>query len=427
VLLALMAAVGLFLFRCVIARPVGATEEDRTLRAVTIAGFVAVAAGLVLVPVYLLLSTAKFAARSALDVGALVPLARLSSFGRGISDLEVAARAVRSRGRGSPSGSTGRTGRGARSSSCSRSARPPRAPRRCCSSPGSPATPAQTSPARARARARLGAPRGRLGLARRPVGLLVLWSGGAARAADARARDRRAALLARRARRRADARRDRDAPDDRAPATLGALWETGYGRAISVKIGLLGLALVLGAVNLLVTTPRLARAGAREDPALGGARRAAPAAHGLGRGRARRRDRVRRRRADEPAAAGQRARPGAATRSRRVGPGRCAAAWRRRARARSSASSRTRGAPMGFGRRPRARRRAADRRDRRRALRHARHGHGPAGYKLARGRARPYRRNGMPLLMVGNWGVTFEVTPPAGAPYSFVVVDQANG
>jgi len=33
----------------------------------------------------------------------------------------------------------------------------------------------------------------------------------------------------------------------------------------------------------------------------------------------------------------------------------------------------------------------------------------------------------MPLIMVGNWGVTYEVTPRAGAPYSFVVVDRANG
>jgi hypothetical protein len=33
----------------------------------------------------------------------------------------------------------------------------------------------------------------------------------------------------------------------------------------------------------------------------------------------------------------------------------------------------------------------------------------------------------MPLIMVGNWGVTFDVTPRAGPPYSFVVVDHANG
>src|SRR5205085_11105507 len=89
VLACLMAAVGLFLFRLVIARPAGATEEDRSLRAVTIAGFAAIGGGLVLVPVYLLLATATFSTRSALDVGGLWPLLRLSSFGRGISDLEI--------------------------------------------------------------------------------------------------------------------------------------------------------------------------------------------------------------------------------------------------------------------------------------------------------------------------------------------------
>ena len=49
----------------------------------------ALAAALVLVPVYLLLSTAKFATLAVTDVGALLPLVRISSFGRGISDLEV--------------------------------------------------------------------------------------------------------------------------------------------------------------------------------------------------------------------------------------------------------------------------------------------------------------------------------------------------
>jgi hypothetical protein len=52
---------------------------------------------------------------------------------------------------------------------------------------------------------------------------------------------------------------------------------------------------------------------------------------------------------------------------------------------------------------------------------------GQQAYKLRETGPGQYRRNGMPLLMVGNWGVTFDVTPRAGAPYSFVVVDHANG
>ena len=49
--------------------------------------------------------------------------------------------------------------------------------------------------------------------------------------------------------------------------TLNALWLTGYGVAILVKIGLLAAAMALGAGNLLRTKPRLA--AARERPELG--------------------------------------------------------------------------------------------------------------------------------------------------------------
>jgi len=45
---------------------------------------------------------------------------------------------------------------------------------------------------------------------------------------------------------------------------LAALWETSYGKAILVKIGLLAAAMLLGAVNLLHTKPRLV--AARNDP-----------------------------------------------------------------------------------------------------------------------------------------------------------------
>jgi copper transport protein len=44
--------------------------------------------------------------------------------------------------------------------------------------------------------------------------------------------------------------------------TLASLWETGYGQALLVKIALLLVALLLGAVNLLRTKPRL-QAGER--------------------------------------------------------------------------------------------------------------------------------------------------------------------
>ena len=39
---------------------------------------------------------------------------------------------------------------------------------------------------------------------------------------------------------------------------------------------------------------------------------------------------------------------------------------------------------------------------------------GQEAYKLRETGPGQYRRNAMPLIMVGNWGVTFEVTPRAG-------------
>jgi hypothetical protein len=52
---------------------------------------------------------------------------------------------------------------------------------------------------------------------------------------------------------------------------------------------------------------------------------------------------------------------------------------------------------------------------------------GQQAFKLRETSPGVYRRSGMPLIMVGHWGVTFDVSPRAGAPYSFVVVDKANG
>ncbi len=425
-MLSLMLAIGLFLFRCVIARPVGATEEDRSLRAVTVAFACALAAALVLVPVYLLLSTAKFATLAVTDVGALLPLLRISSFGRGISDLEVLLALF-----------------GVAAGVAIWLDRPDRARRSvvellalgaaisCAAAilvvPGLAGHAAQTSP-RALAMAldwiHLAAGSVWLGGL---AGLLVLW------AAARRGRRLRAlATVTPRFSRTALASVLALVATGTAQTvvqlpTFGALWETGYGRAILVKIGLLGGALVLGAVNLLVTTPRLARAGARDDP------------DGGGRGAALLRRTVSGEVAlvtstvfaasvltslPPPAAALGRAGDAVA----RVGPGPVRhhvvqAGTRAVVRLEPNTAVR----PMDFG------------------LDLSRAGRpltgatviakfdmldmdmGQEAYKLRETGPGQYRRNAMPLIMVGNWGVTYEVTPRAGAPYSFVVVDRANG
>jgi len=87
--LAMMAAIGLFVLRVAIARPLVRLVDGTNLRAVSIAFFVASAIGLLVAPVYILLATAQFALRSVWKVGALVPLVHASAFGRGYLDLEL--------------------------------------------------------------------------------------------------------------------------------------------------------------------------------------------------------------------------------------------------------------------------------------------------------------------------------------------------
>jgi copper transport protein len=82
--LSVMSAIGLFVLRAVIARPLG-----NGLRRVSIAFLAASLVALVATPIYVLLATAQFALRSFWDVGALVPLMSVSAFGRGYLRLEL--------------------------------------------------------------------------------------------------------------------------------------------------------------------------------------------------------------------------------------------------------------------------------------------------------------------------------------------------
>ncbi len=79
----LMSAIGLFVLRTVTARPIGG------VRALTVAWAVALAVALVVTPIYVLLATAQFALRSFWSFGALIPLMDVSSFGRGYLRLEL--------------------------------------------------------------------------------------------------------------------------------------------------------------------------------------------------------------------------------------------------------------------------------------------------------------------------------------------------
>jgi copper transport protein len=87
--LSTMAALGLFLLRIVIAQPLPRHVRGTSLRAVTIAFWAALGVAIVAAPVYAVLTTAEFALRSAFDLGAIVPLIHQSAFGRGYLDLTV--------------------------------------------------------------------------------------------------------------------------------------------------------------------------------------------------------------------------------------------------------------------------------------------------------------------------------------------------
>ena len=89
VFLSTMSAIGLFVLRALTARPLVRVLRGTSLRALNIALWVSLAAALVATPVYVVLATAQFALRSAFNVGALVPLLRSSAFGRGYLDLEL--------------------------------------------------------------------------------------------------------------------------------------------------------------------------------------------------------------------------------------------------------------------------------------------------------------------------------------------------
>jgi copper transport protein len=89
VFLSTMSAIGLFFLRALTARPLVRVLRGTSLRALNVALWIALAVALFATPIYVLLATAQFAERSVFDLGALVPLLRSSAFGRGYLDLEL--------------------------------------------------------------------------------------------------------------------------------------------------------------------------------------------------------------------------------------------------------------------------------------------------------------------------------------------------
>jgi copper transport protein len=262
--LSMMSAIGLFVLRIGVARPMVARVSGTRLRSVTIAFGIASVVTLLAIPVYFLLATADFALRSFWSFGALFPLVRVSAFGRGWLDLELvfalfagaAAVAIwldrperRERSIAAVIALAGALGAAAA----------------CLLVPGTVGHAGQTSP------------RG-LSLAFDWFHLVAgsVWVGGliglVVLAASLPAARRVAALVV------CVPRFSRTAfvsvlvligagtgsAVQQLP-TLASLWQTSYGKALVVKIALLAAALLLASVNLLRTVPRFKAAGRRPE------------------------------------------------------------------------------------------------------------------------------------------------------------------
>ena len=89
VFLTTMTAIGLLVLRLLIARVAVRRVPGTNLRALTLAFATAAALGLIAIPVYLDLAIANDSLRSVFDLGALIPLFRVTAFGRGYLDLEL--------------------------------------------------------------------------------------------------------------------------------------------------------------------------------------------------------------------------------------------------------------------------------------------------------------------------------------------------
>ncbi len=270
VLLSTMISVGLLAFRALVIRSLSSRLPAIRMRRSTVALGAALAVALIATPVYVLVATAHFALRSWTSVSALLPLMRISSFGRSFLDLELLLAlfavccacvvaterpALRRRTVAEVFAITGAAVSGAA----------------LLVIPGLAGHPAQTSPRG------IAMPVDWLHLATGSVwigglvGLLILWSSSE--------RTKRTAVLGGvvpRFSRIAFASVMLLIASGTVASvlhlpTLASLWQTGYGQALLLKIGLLILAMLLAAGNLSRTKPRLEAAAAHADDRLGSA------------------------------------------------------------------------------------------------------------------------------------------------------------
>jgi copper transport protein len=424
VFLSMMFAVGLFVFRAIIARPVRQRVQGSSLHAVTVAFAVALGVALIATPIYVLMATANFALRSVWDIGALVPLMRVSAFGRGFLELElvlalfaVAAAVLivveRPEARQRPVAELlALTGALLAAASA-------------LIVPGITGHAGQTSP------------RGlSIGLdwlhlvagsiwIGGLIGLLAIWSGlGSERRLSGLAicvpRFSRVAfvsvmlLIA----------SGVGASIIHLP-TVSSLWQTSYGKALLVKIGLLGAAMMLAPINMLRNTPRLQNAEARPKEAESAASLlrtlvsgevalvavivfAAATLSSL---------------APPPKALAE-----AGEASAKVGPGVVAETVHHGSYQLNFRVQPNRAAvPNAFSVAISSNGKPVQGADVTTTFRMLDMEMGQLAYHLPETSPGTYARSAPALVMVGHWGLSFDIRPKDGAPFTVVLVDKANG
>jgi copper transport protein len=422
--LSVMIAIGLFAFRAAIARVMPKRVSETNLRAVSIAFVVASVVGLLSIPVYLEFSTAVDSSRSVFDVSALVPLFRVTAFGRGYVDMLIcfalfclaawtALYLDRSdREHRSVAEIIAVTGAVL-------------AALAVLAIPGAAGHAAQTSPRGLSLAADwLHLVSGSLWLGGL-VGLLVLWFSlpGRRRVAGLSAVVPRFSnlalasvivLLV----------TGTVATVDHMPA-LDALWDTSYGVAILVKIGILAAAVMVASGNLLKTKPRLI--AARTDADLG------PPTAGL----------LRRLVGTETllvagavfvaAVLSSLAPPPPAfalqnSALAQVGPGRVAQTVKRAGYVlQVLVSPNKAAAPDSFALRITRNGLPVRHANVTLTFNHLQMQMPQQEYQLTETRPGVYSRAAPALIMVGKWGLGFNITPPGGHPFTALIVDEAAG
>jgi copper transport protein len=207
--------------------------------------------------------------------------------------------------------------------------------------------------------------------------------------------------------------------------TFASLWQTSYGKALLVKIALLGLALLLAAVNLLRTVPRFRASAQRPELGVSAAsllRRLAGAESAIIAGA------ILAAAVLSSLAPPSKALASAGKATARVGPGAVDRAVEQNGYRLAFRFAPNRAAvPNTFQVRIERDGRPVTGADVSLEFAMLDMEMGQQGYRLTETAPGTYSRDAPALVMVGHWGLTFRVQPPGQQPFDVLLVDKASG